>query len=423
LDYSSDSPPKSAWLAGAWAAIAAFGTYFCMYGFRKPFAAAEYNGFRFAGMDYKTVLVAAQVLGYMVAKFIGIKVISETAPRQRAVRILFVIAIAEAALVFFGLTPRPFDAIFLFVNGLALGMVFGLVFGFLEGRKETEALAAVLCASFIVGDGFSKSIGATLLREGVREVWMPAVAGALFVLPLLVFVWMLTRIPPPSASDVVARSERTTMTAADRRQFFRRYALGLSLLIMMYLLVTILRSMRADFAPEIWRGLGFTGIPGIYAQSELLDAVGVLSATGSSILIRDNRLAFLAALGLCFVGLLLAIVALLCLSNGIIGGFEFMVLIGLALYLPYVSVQTTIFERFIALTRDRANIAFLLYLADSFGYLGYVGVMFARNIWDAGGSFLSFFVMICWGLGLAALVCMAWCMLHFLRLTAPQRRG
>jgi hypothetical protein len=252
---------------------------------------------------------------------------------------------------------------------------------------------------------------------------MPFFTGLLFVAPLLGFVWMLTRIPPPNPADIAARSERTAMTSADRRQFFRRYAAGLTLLIVMYLLVTILRSMRADFAPEIWRGFNYSGVPSIYARSEMLVAVGVLIATGAGILIRDNRLAFLAALGLCFIGLLLVVVALLGLSGGMLDGFGFMVLIGLALYLPYVSVQTTLYERFIDLTTDRANIAFLLYLADSFGYLGYVGVMFAKNVWSPGGSFLPFFLMLCWGIGIAALLAMAWCMLHFVRATSVRRSG
>jgi hypothetical protein len=43
-----------------------------MYGFRKPFTAAGYGG---AGV--KAWLVTAQVMGYMVSKFLGIKVIAE----------------------------------------------------------------------------------------------------------------------------------------------------------------------------------------------------------------------------------------------------------------------------------------------------------------------------------------------------------
>ena len=38
-------------------------------------------------------------------------------------------------------------------------MVFGLVLGFLEGRRMNECMAAGLCASFILADGFTKSVG------------------------------------------------------------------------------------------------------------------------------------------------------------------------------------------------------------------------------------------------------------------------
>ena len=79
---------------------------------------------------------------------------------------------------------------------------------FLEGRQHTEALTAGLCTSFIVADGVVKSAGAELLKAGVSEYWMPVCAGLLFVLPLLLFAWMLSRIPAPSRSDVAARSER-----------------------------------------------------------------------------------------------------------------------------------------------------------------------------------------------------------------------
>ncbi|MHC5544790.1 DUF5690 family protein, partial [Singulisphaera rosea] len=126
-------------LYAVWAIIAAFGTYFCMYGFRKPFTAAG-----FGGADFKTVLVVAQVAGYTLSKFVGIRVISEMSPRRRATAILLLVAWAELALLFFGLTPRPWNAACLFLNGLPLGMVFGLVMGFLEGRRLTEALAAGL---------------------------------------------------------------------------------------------------------------------------------------------------------------------------------------------------------------------------------------------------------------------------------------
>ena len=200
-----------------------------MYAFRKPFTAARFADATVWGLGEKTVLVTAQVLGYTVSKFIGIRMIAEMPPERRAAGILVLIGMAEAALVLFGMAPRPLHVLCLFLNGLSLGMVFGLVIGFLEGRRNTELLTAGLCASFILADGATKSVGTWLLDQGVTERWMPGVAGLIFVPPLLVFVWMLRCIPPPDADDVAHRSERRPMDrharidvlAAPRRGFVR----------------------------------------------------------------------------------------------------------------------------------------------------------------------------------------------------------
>lgn len=55
------------------ASLAAFGTYFCMYAFRKPFSVATFEGMVFFGINYKILLVIAQVLGYALSKFVGIQ--------------------------------------------------------------------------------------------------------------------------------------------------------------------------------------------------------------------------------------------------------------------------------------------------------------------------------------------------------------
>lgn len=373
----------------AWSIAAAFGTYFCMYGFRKPFTSGSYSGTTLWGLDYKTVLVIAQVFGYMLSKFIGIKVISEIRPQQRAVGILILISLAWLALLLFAVVRPPFNAVCLFLNGVPLGMVFGLVLGFLEGRRVTEALTAGLCASFILADGVTKSIGAYLLQVGVTEYWMPFAAGSVFALPLVVFVAMLAWIPAPSASDVQRRTARVPMAHTDRRQFFGRYAMGLGLLAAAYLLVTVLRSVRADFAPEIWEGLLARTPPAIFAQTEMIVMLGVVLANGLAICISNNRLAFHVALGTALTGLALVGVSVTALRAGWIGGFAFMTLNGLGLYLPYVAVHTTIFERLIAMTRERGNIGYLMYLVDAFGYLGYVAVLLGRTAIQQGSESLS----------------------------------
>ncbi|MFN8706157.1 MAG: DUF5690 family protein, partial [Planctomyces sp.] len=263
-----------------WALSAAFGTYFCMYDFRKPFTAATYADATVAGIGLKTVLVTAQVAGYSLSKFIGIKVVSEMQPERRAKTLIALVVFSELSLILFGIVPTPWNVIFMFLNGLPLGMVFGLVMGFLEGRRVTELLTAGLCASFIVADGATKSAGALLLTAGVPEHWMPAVAGAIFLLPLIGFVSVLSSIPAPSATDRRERSDRLPMTSTDRWNLARRYGYGLAALVLMYLMVTILRSLRADFAAEIWQGLGEPAAPSQFTISETLIALGVIVING-----------------------------------------------------------------------------------------------------------------------------------------------
>jgi hypothetical protein len=83
--------------------LMAFGTYFAMYAYRKPFAAAAFADVSAAPhifglvLDYKVALVMAQILGYALSKFIGIKVVSELPARFRVVAILILIALAELA--------------------------------------------------------------------------------------------------------------------------------------------------------------------------------------------------------------------------------------------------------------------------------------------------------------------------------------
>ncbi len=414
-EYGSRESPRSSLFWAIWSVSAAFGTYSCMYAFRKPFTASTYPGGVVWGASEKTVLVTAQILGYTLAKIIGIRVVAETTPARRAATILMLIAAAEAALVFFAMAPSPLHVAGLFLNGLALGMVFGLVLGFLEGRRMTEALTAGLCASFILADGLMKSVGTWLLRIGVTQRWMPALAGLMFVPLLLISVGMLTRIPPPDARDVASRSAREPMNRRERSALFRRYAPGLSAIIGVYLLITIARSLRADFAPELWKALGTTVTPATFARSELLVALGVLAATGLTSLIADNRRAFFTALSLAGAGGALMVLALVGLGRPWFGGFDFMVLMGLGLYLPYVAIHTTVFERLIAMTRERGNLGFLMYLADAVGYLGYAAVMVAGSFRPQHGDILRFYAVVSWLIAVLGLVSLAFGWVYFTR--------
>lgn len=375
--------------------VAAFTTYFCMYAFRKPFTAAEFADITLLGLSYKAVLVAAQVAGYTLSKFIGVKVIAEMPAGRRAAAILVLIGIAEVALLGFAIVPPPYNFPMLFLNGLPLGMVFGLVVSFLEGRRLTEVLSAGLCASFIVSSGAVKSIGRWMLVEvGVGEFWMPFIVGAIFVAPLVLAVWMLSQTPPPSAADVQHRTERVPMDRAHRVAFFRRHAFVLTGLVAIFVALTVLRSLRDDFAVEIWRDLGHSGAPSVFAISEMWVMFGVIVINGGAAWIKPNRSAMVFSLVLVLFGLVLVLLSLMGRTAGVLDPFAFMVLIGLGAYIPYVAFHTTVFERLIALYGERANLGFLICVADAAGYLSYVVVMFAKPLLVSQESYLSLFILL-----------------------------
>lgn len=414
-----------------WAFFAAFSTYFFMYMFRKPFTAASFESVTNSAWDEKSIVVSSQVIGYFCSKLIGIRVISAMPAPKRAWTLISLIGCAQVSLLLFAILPSPWHIVAIFFNGLPLGMVFGLVLGFLEGRRVTEALVAGLCASFIVAGGVSKSIGQWTLDGLVNgleltisqaERWMPFVAGGLFLVPIAATTWMLAQIPPPSAGDSIARSERSAMTRLDRLTMLKRYGLGLSAISVMYLLITILRSLRDDFAPQILSGMGASIKPSDYSWIDIQVALLVLVINGSTALVHENRRALQVSLAISMTGLSLILITLLLGER--VSPSVFMVLVGAGLYLPYVAVHTTVFERLIALTRDRGNIGFLMYLVDSLGYLGYVIVLFVpRKVLlgeSANQAFYENFRWYCWTFALTCMLATMLAMVYFTLLRSLQ---
>lgn len=401
-------------------AAAAFAAYFCVYAFRKPFTAATFDSasiaWPFIGqLGLKTVLVLSQLLGYTLSKFIGIKVVSEMGSKHRAWAIIGLIGLAELALVGFAFLPIPFKVLMIFLNGLPLGMIFGLILSYLEGRKQTEALSAALCASFILSSGVVKSVGSWLIQDwGVSEFSMPMVAGMIFFVPLLIAVWILQRTPPPDQQDRELRNERPPMNSADRLNFLNAYWPGLSLLVLVYVALTIVRTVRDDFAVEIWRDMGVQQTPSVFATSEMWVGIGVTALCGLTIWVRSNWLAIRLTIGLMSLSFVLVLLSTMMQSVGGLSPFAFMVSCGIGLYVPYVAFHTTIFERLIAVSRLPSNLGFLMYVADSIGYLGYAVIIVLRTQLEDAHSLLPFFR---WTLVFAAtfsIICLsvAWAYFH-----------
>lgn len=376
-----------------WASFAAFSTYFCMYAFRKPFTAGTFDGQTIWGLDLKIALVIAQVLGYMLSKFVGIKVVSEMSSSRRPLSILVLIGFSWLALLFFTVVPPEWKPFCLFLNGIPLGLIWGLVFSFLEGRRLTEALGAGLAVSFIVSSGVVKSIGKWLMTtHGFSEYQMPFITGAIFVLPLMLSVWMLAQIPPPSVSDELLRSKRLPMTGRERLDLFRRYAFGIVCLTLFYFILTAFRDFRDNFIVEIWSSLGYNNA-NILTTAELPIAVAVLIIVGLTVFIKDNAMAFWYNHLLIMIGGSTVPLSNYLFENNFISPFTWMIAVGFGLYLSYILFQSLIFERMIATFREVANVGFLMYVADAFGYLGSIGAMFLKNFGGKSISYLQYFIV------------------------------
>ncbi len=364
------------------ASLAGFATYFSMYAFRKPFAAASFGaveGWHYA-LDFKIALVLAQLIGYAASKFIGIKVISAMRRTYRAQAILGLIGVSWLALVAFAVAPAVLKVPAMFLNGLCLGMIWGLVFSYMEGRRTSEILGAVLCASFIVSSGAVKSVGILLIeRVHVSAFWMPAATGVVFTPLLLLSVWGLSVLPPPNAADEAARVRRAPMTGREVREFLYEYGLGITLLVVIYVFVTALRDFRDNFAAELWTALGYSDPASVFTSTELVVAAVALVAMGIVVTVKSNTRALAVIHGLILGGLVLLGASTLAFDAGWLGPLPWMIASGAGLYVVYTPFNAMLFDRMVAASGRVANAGFLIYVADASGYAGSCALLLWRN--------------------------------------------
>lgn len=392
------------------AGLAGFCAYFSMYAFRKPFAAATFgavDGWAFV-LDYKIALVMAQVAGYAISKMIGVKVISEIAPARRGAAILVLIGLSWLALVLFAITPAPWNVAALFLNGLPLGMIWGLVFGYMEGRRTSEVLGAILCASFILSSGVVKSVGKWLMVEHhITPFWMPAATGVLFMPLLAVSVWALTQLPPPSADDEAARVRRQPMDKVQRRAFMAAYGPGVVLLVLAYVLLTAFRDFRDNFAAEIWTAMGFGEASSVFTASELPVAAIALVVMAAVIVVRDNLRALLVMHGVILAGFVLLGASTLAFQAHLLSPLTWMILTGAGLYMAYTPFNAMLFDRMIAFSGQVGTAGFLIYLADASGYVGSVALLVWRNFAMVDLDWLRFFTASAYATSIVGIVCTA----------------
>jgi MFS family permease len=362
-----------------------------MYAFRKAFSVAQFDDMQFFGIDYKILLITSQVIGYTVSKLIGIKVVSEITPKGRSKLILALITASGFALFLFAIVPAPYNILFLFLNGLPIGMIFGLVYSYLEGRKITDILVMGLTLTMIISSGFIKTISKYVLNSGITEFWMPFMVALLFVPLLILSVWMLEQLPLPGKDDQEQKTLRKPMNKNERKKFRKEFRWGLIFFIMAYLLLTVLRDFRDNFSAEIWKELGFGRSANIFTQTEIPIGISVVIVMAALRWIRNNMNAFrivhlVAISGALFIGISTSLFEL-----GLISSFWWVTMVGMGLYISYIPVNTIFFERLIASFKYVSTASFMITMADFYGYFGSVAILFYKNFGSGNISYFNFF--------------------------------
>ena len=374
-----------------------FSTYFCAYGFRKPFTAGSF-ALNFTiplinvTLSYKVLLVVVQTLGYMTAKFVGIKLVSEIKKDNWVLirTLVILLTIAGLSWVLWAIVPPPYNLIFIFINGFPLGLIWGLMLSFIEGRKHTELFGTGLSASFIFAAAFSQQIGQAVLNWGVSEYWMPLFVAGIYFVPMLITAWLLGHTPAPNAEDVRLRKERNTMDGTQRRGFMKEYGTGIFFLMIVYMLLNAFRETRSGFAKEIWEGIGYKGDLSIFTQSEIIVSIIILVLLSLLVYIRKNAFAFYVTLIGVGVGSALVGVSSFLYAQGMITGFMWMILLGLGTYMGYIPLGSFLFDRLLAATNSTGTVGFLIYMLDAFAYIASISVMLYKNLSFAQVNWLQF---------------------------------
>ena len=375
-----------------YAAFVSFGTYVFIFGFRKSFTVCTFDGLTFGPIAFKTALVISQMLGYLLAKFYGIKFISGLKKVNRYKIIFLLTGISWLAWLLFAIVPAPYNVAFLFLNGFPLGMLWGVVFSYVEGRKTTDFIGAALAVSFIFSSGWVKSVGAWLMEQyHITEFWVPFFTGLVFALPLAIFVYGLEKVPPPSLEDEALRTKRIPMTALDRKQLLKQYLPGIIAFGAIYLFATIFRDIKDNFSAEMWKELGYGGKPAVFTQTETPVTIFILVVIASVVIIKNSFKALMVAHVLIIVGFIIAGGSTYFFTTGSLDPFWWMIWVSLGLYLVYIPFNSIFFDRLIAAFSMKGNAGFFIYLADSVGYVGSVSVMLVKEGMSLDIKWTAFF--------------------------------
>lgn len=382
-----------------WAGGAALLSYSLVYALRKPYTAASFDGFEVAGMDFKVVVTIIQIAGYVLSKFLGIKLISEMKRGKRLTYIVCSVIAAELSLLLFGILPVPYNIVAMFLNGLSLGCMWGIIFSYLEGRRTTDLLASLLGVSMVISSGVVKSLALYVMNEWqVSEFWMPGLIGGVALPLLLLLGFALDRLPDPTAEDIACKAERHTLNSAQRWELFKNFMPFLTLLFAANILLTILRDIKEDFLVKIIDVSAYSSW--LFAQIDSIVTLIILFLFGLMVFVKNNKRVLYFLLGLITVCMVVISAISLGYDTLRLNPISWLFVQSLCLYIAFLTFQTLFFDRFIASFRIRGNVGFFVVMNDFLGYTGTVFVLSMKEMLSPNIDWTVFYNQLAGGIGL-----------------------
>lgn len=151
-------------------------------------------------------------------------------------------------------------------------------------------------------------------------------------------------------------------------------------LVVFYGTLTVFRKLRDSFAADVWKELNIMDSL-IFNKTEIPIALVILSMMGLIVFVKSNRLARNIIYVIASIGCIILLISTWVYTQGIISAITWMIISGMGMYMGYIPF-TYLIERLIASIKVTSTAVFLIYLADSAGYLGTTVVFIVKNFGD-----------------------------------------
>jgi Family of unknown function (DUF5690) len=120
---------------------------------------------------------------------------------------------------------------------------------------------------------------------------------------------------------------------------------------------------------------------------------------------KNNFRAFAFTHLIMLIGFLVSITITLLFTSKMVSMFLLMTFTGAGLYMVYIPYNSLLFDRFLAAFKISGTVGFLIYLADSFGYLGSVTVLLTKTVFNININWLEFYIKLVLVTSITGFVC------------------